>query len=104
SNLSSAAGLRRAHASGDTARPSTSTRNPPNKAISSVVTWAPYAALPVDGDRPIEGRVESRHRRFGVASPGVPMDREAALDLDAADPLAVMRSRFVIADPGLIYL
>jgi kynureninase len=32
------------------------------------------------------------------------MDREAALALDAADPLAAMRSRFVIADPGLIYL
>ena len=32
------------------------------------------------------------------------MDREAALALDAADPLAPMRSRFVIADPDLIYL
>ena len=32
------------------------------------------------------------------------MDREAALALDAADPLAPMRSRFVIADPELIYL
>ena len=32
------------------------------------------------------------------------MDREAALAVDAADPLARMRSRFVIADADLIYL
>ncbi|HEX4019319.1 MAG TPA: aminotransferase class V-fold PLP-dependent enzyme [Frankiaceae bacterium] len=34
----------------------------------------------------------------------MPRDREAALALDAADPLAPMRSRFTIADPDLIYL
>jgi kynureninase len=32
------------------------------------------------------------------------MDRKAALALDTADPLGAMRSRFVIADPDLIYL
>ena len=32
------------------------------------------------------------------------MDREAALALDAADPLGPMRSRFAIADADLIYL
>ncbi len=32
------------------------------------------------------------------------IDRETALALDAADPLAAMRSRFVVADPDLIYL
>jgi kynureninase len=31
-------------------------------------------------------------------------DRDAALALDVADPLAAMRSRFVVADPDLIYL
>ncbi len=31
-------------------------------------------------------------------------DREEALALDAADPLAAMRDRFTIADPDLIYL
>ncbi len=32
------------------------------------------------------------------------IDRDAALAADAADPLARMRSRFVVGDPGLIYL
>jgi kynureninase len=32
------------------------------------------------------------------------LDREAALALDAADPLAHMRERFVVAEPDLIYL
>jgi kynureninase len=35
---------------------------------------------------------------------GQPLDRDAAIERDRADPLASFRERFVIADPALVYL
>src|SRR4029077_6149860 len=39
---------------------------------------------------------------MAIAQPS--LDRNGALALDRADPLASFRDRFVVADPGLVYL
>ena len=39
---------------------------------------------------------------MAIAHPS--LERDAALALDRADPLAASRDRFVVADPGLVYL